>query len=169
MTENIIYNNIQSLRANPETCNAGKKWELHEDELFIALMKENKSHQEIATEFKRTVGGIRARVIDKLILPEYNSENVVELAKKYNFEDSEFLHRLLQSRIQKNENSRISLKILETEPKEVYEQKKLERKIERKKIKTAGGEKYFELLQNIVERLERIERKLDGYDFKEEE
>ena len=160
----MTENNIQSLRANLETCNTWKKWKVHEDELLLALMEENKSHQDIVTELKRTVGAIRARVIDKLILPEYNSENVVELAKKYNFEDSKFLHRLLQSRVQMNENARISLKILQTEPKEDYAPMKLERK-----IKTAGGEKYFELLQNIVERLERIEKKIDGYDFKEDE
>jgi Mor family transcriptional regulator len=169
MTENKFYDNIQSLRANPETCNAWKKWEAHEDELLLTLMKENKKHDDIALELKRTIGSIRAKIIDKLILPEYNSENVVELAKKYKFENSDLLHRLLQSRIQKQENSRMSMKILDTVPKEEYEQKKLDKKIEMKKIKTAGGEKYFEVLQNIVERLERIEKKIDGYDFKVDE
>ena len=38
---------------------------------------------------------------------------------------------------------------------------------ERKKIKTVGGQKYYDLLENIIERLERIEKKIDSYEFTE--
>lgn len=168
-----MYTNCQELRLNPETCNVGKKWDTHEDELLVKLVNDNKYHEEIAKEFKRTVGSIRSRIIDKIIFPEYNNENISELAKKYNFNDVEYLERIIKARIAREErckeNSRISKEILENETKKDYDlrmqEKKLNKKIERNQIKKAGGEKYYELLLNIVERLERIERKIDGYDF----
>lgn len=171
-----MYKNCQELRLNPETCNAGKKWEINEDELLIKLFNKDKSYEEIAKEFKRTVGSIRARIFDKIIFPEYNKENIKELAEKYKFDDVEYLERMIKARITREErskeNSRISKEILENETKEDYDmrmqeikEKKLNKRIERKEIKTAGGEKYYKLLLNIVERLERIEKKIDGYDF----
>lgn len=169
-----MYNNIQELRLNPETCNAGKKWETEEDELLVKLVNENKSHQEIAIEFKRTEGSIRARIIDKILFSEYNNENITELAKKYNFNDIEYLERCIKVRIAKKENAIIAENIISNETKEEYEERmekikkeKLNKKIERNQIRKAGGEKYYELLLNIIERLERIEKKIDGYDFTE--
>jgi Mor family transcriptional regulator len=169
-----MYKHCQELRLNPSTCNAGKKWETEEDELLVKLVNENKSHQEIAIEFKRTEGSIRARIIDKILFPEYNNENITELAKKYNFNDVEYLERCIKVRIAKKENAIIAENIIENETKEEYEERmekikkeKLNKKIERNQIRKAGGEKYYELLLNIVERLERIEKKIDGYDFTE--
>jgi Mor family transcriptional regulator len=169
-----MYKHCQELRLNPSTCNAGKKWETEEDELLVKLVNENKSHQEIAIEFKRTEGSIRARIIDKILFPEYNNENITELAKKYNFNDIEYLERCIKVRIAKKENAIIAENIISNETKEEYEERmekikkeKLNKKIERNQIRKAGGEKYYELLLNIVERLERIEKKIDGYDFTE--
>jgi len=96
-----MYKHCQELRSNPETCNAGKKWETNEDELLIKLVNENKSHQEISIELKRTEGSIRARIIDKILFPEYNNENITELAKKYKFNDVEYLERCIKVRIAK--------------------------------------------------------------------
>jgi Mor family transcriptional regulator len=171
-----MYTNCEKLRSNPETCNAGKKWDTDEDELLIKLFNENKSYEEIAKEFKRTVGSIRARIIDKIIFPEYNNDNFNELAEKYKFDDVLYLERIIKAQIAKKErskeNSIITKKLFENETKEDYDirmqeikEKKLNKKIEKKEIKAAGGQKYYELLLNIVERLERIEKKIDGYDF----
>tara|TARA_B100000795_G_C22803381_1_gene443228 strand:+ start:508 stop:996 length:489 start_codon:yes stop_codon:yes gene_type:complete len=162
-----MYKKLQELKSNPETCNVGKKWEIDEDELLVKLLNENKSHQEIAIEFKRTEGGIRARIIDKIIFPEYNNENITEFAKKYKFDDIEYLERCIKGKIAKKEKSIIAKKIIENETKEEYEErvkkykdKKLNKLIELKEIKAAGGEKYYQLLQNIVERLKIIESKI---------
>jgi len=152
-----MYKHCQELRSNPETCNAGKKWETNEDELLIKLVNENKSHQEIAKEFKRTVGSIRARIMDKIIFPEYNNENIKELAEKYKWSDVEYLEKCMKCKMSSLEEKEKQSKMLS--------QEKFEKKIERKKIKTAGGQKYYDLLENIIERLERIEKKIDGYDF----
>ena len=162
-----MYKNLQELRLNPETYNAGKKWETNDDELLIKLFNEDKSYQEIAKEFKRTIGSIRARIIDKIIFPEYNKENIKELAEKYKFDDVEYLERIIKARIAKEEKSKIAKKILENETKEDYNIRMLNKKIEINQIKKAGGEKYYDLLLNIVERLERIEKKIDRYEFTE--
>ena len=169
-----MYKNIQELKSNPETSNAGKKWETEEDELLVKLVNEDKSYEEIAKEFKRTVGSIRARIIDKIIFPEYNNENISELAKKYNFNDVEYLERCMKVRIAKKENAINTENIISNETKEEYEKRmeeikkeKVNKLIEKEKIKAAGGQKYYDLLENIVERLERIEKKIDGYEFTE--
>ena len=157
---NNIY--FQELRSNPDTCNAGKKWYDDDDELLVKLMNENKPYEEIAFEFKRTIGSIRARVIDKIILKEYDGENIEELARKYKFDDSKYLEKCIKASIQKN-----NISIIDKETYEERKEKNKQKKIERTEIKAAGGEKYYNLLLNIVERLERIEKKLDGYDFTE--
>ena len=145
----------------------GNKWETNDDELLIKLFNEDKSYQEIAKEFKRTIGSIRAWIIDKIIFPEYNKENIKELAEKYKFDDVEYLERIIKARIAKEEKSKIAKKILENETKEDYNIRMLNKKIEINQIKKAGGEKYYDLLLNIVERLERIEKKIDSYEFTE--
>ena len=145
----------------------GNKWQTNDDELLIKLFNEDKSYQEIAKEFKRTIGSIRARIIDKIIFPEYNKENIKELAEKYKFDDVEYLERIIKARIAKEEKSKIAKKILENETKEDYNIRMLNKKIEINQIKKAGGEKYYDLLLNIVERLERIEKKIDSYEFTE--
>ena len=91
-----MYKNLQELRLNPETYNAGKKWETHEDELLVKLVNEDKSYEEIAKEFKRTVGSIRSRIMDKIIFPEYNKENIKELAEKYKWNDVEYLEKCMK-------------------------------------------------------------------------
>jgi hypothetical protein len=61
-------------------------------------MEENKSYDDIAIEFKRTIGGIKSRVLDKIIFPEYNEDNVVELAKKYSYDDVEYFKKCLENK-----------------------------------------------------------------------
>ena len=67
-------------------------------------------------QFKRTIGSIRARVIDKFIVKEYDGENIEELARKYKFDDSEYLEKCIKAIIQKNNISIID--------KETYEERK---------------------------------------------
>lgn len=107
-----------------------KKWETYEDALLIMHMKEGNTYEEIAKKFKTNVDSVKERVISKIILPEY-SENIKELAEKYKFEDSDYLKRRLECN-QKKEATR------------------------KKTLFT--GEKYYEILQNIMERLDRIEK-----------
>ena len=86
---------VTSLRNNEETTNVGKKWYIEEDEKLVQEIHDNKSYEEIALEHKRTVTGIKSRVISHIIYPKYKENNMdiekisleynidIELLKKY--------------------------------------------------------------------------------------
>jgi hypothetical protein len=86
---------VTSLRNNEETTNVGKKWYIEEDEKLVQEIHDNKSYEEIALEHKRTVTGIKSRVISNIIYPKYKENNMdiekisleynidIELLKKY--------------------------------------------------------------------------------------
>ncbi len=57
--------------------------------------------------------------------------------------------------------------IIRKKRKRKAKQNVITRKVWKKKIKTTGGQKYYDLLENIIERLERIEKKIDSYEFTE--
>jgi Mor family transcriptional regulator len=90
-----MYNNSAKLQDNAETSNHGKKWNIEDDLKLIKYMEENKSYEDIAIDFKRTIGSIKSRVLDKIIFLEYNDDNVEELAKKYCY-DVEYLKKCLE-------------------------------------------------------------------------
>ena len=50
--------------ANPTLTNIGKKWSKSEEADLLNRISKGESIQQIATEFKRTTGGIRGRLID---------------------------------------------------------------------------------------------------------
>ena len=81
------YRNYSILKENPDTANVGNKWEVDDDAKLRMYIKENKSYEEIAFKLKRTVGGISARVLNNIILPEYNGLNYNELIEKYNIKN----------------------------------------------------------------------------------
>jgi len=93
-----MYKNIMKLQSNDETSNCGKSWNNEDDLKLIKYVEENKSYKDIAIEFKRTIGSIRSRVLDKIIFPEYNDDNVAELAKKYNYDDVGYLKKCLENK-----------------------------------------------------------------------
>lgn len=58
------------LRSNDETSNVGTKWTIEEDAKLVQEITENKTYEEIALEHKRTVLGIKLRVISHIIYPK---------------------------------------------------------------------------------------------------
>jgi hypothetical protein len=93
-----MYGNIMKLQSNDETSNCGKRWNIEDDLKLIKYMEENKSYDDIAIEFKRTIGSIKSRVLDKIIFSEYNEENCQELAKKYRYDDVEYFKKCLENK-----------------------------------------------------------------------
>jgi len=93
-----MYNNLIKFQSNDETSNCGKRWNIEDDLKLIKYMEENKSYYDIAIEFKRTIGSIKSRVLDKIIFLEYNDDNVEELANKYSYEDVDYLKRCLENK-----------------------------------------------------------------------
>ena len=55
------------LRSNDETSNVGTRWTIEEDNRLVEEIIENKTYEEIALEHKRTVFGIKLRVISHII------------------------------------------------------------------------------------------------------
>lgn len=141
-----IKNYIQELKLNPETVNVGKKWDVIEDELLKNLVNENiYSYEEIAREFKRTSGSIKARIIEKIIFLEYNNENSKELSEKYNF-DVDFLEKRMQYILEKKKEKNYKI---------------ASKNLNETKLEKINNDKYYELLENIIERLKKLEEKIN--------
>jgi len=96
-----MFKGIQDLRNNDETSRAGNKWLSDEDAKLCQEIKSNISYDDIALEHKRTLGGIKSRVISHIMYPKYKNENtsIDELASIYNIEKD-----LIEKYIQKIEN-----------------------------------------------------------------
>ena len=79
---------IRELQNNEETSRAGKKWLAEEDEKLLQEISDKKSFEEISLEHKRTITGIKFRVISHIIYPKYKNDNigVEELSVEYNIE-----------------------------------------------------------------------------------
>jgi len=71
-----------------ETSRAGIRWTKDEDNNLCQEIAENKSYEEIALIHKRTVTGIKSRVVTNIIFPKYKNENIsiIDLSSSYNIE-----------------------------------------------------------------------------------
>jgi ATP-dependent DNA helicase PIF1 len=68
----------KAIDKNPELINIGKKWSQEEESLLLQRIKENKSHNDISIEFKRTHGGSTSH-IKQLAIKYYNDEEPIEI------------------------------------------------------------------------------------------
>lgn len=95
------------MRNNEETNRAGSKWLKDEDEMLLKEIK-NKTYEEIALEHKRTVTGIKSRVISIVIYPilKKGNKNIVELADEYNI-DKELIEKYINKFDKKQESKEI--------------------------------------------------------------
>lgn len=109
---------LQEIRKNEETSRAGTKWTEEEDKQLLKSITDNKSYEEIALEHKRTIIGIKSRVIKEILYNKYKNENrdINELIKEYNL-DMDIVYRYINNYEKKQEIKKISLedkiKILE--------------------------------------------------------
>lgn len=195
------YCDYSLLRQNPDTANAGSKWSIEDDVNLRKYILENKSHDEIAFLFKRTLSSISSRVLNNIILPEYDGKNFSELITKYNIKDVAKFAKLtkmkydalkiseewsLKARLEdgdevdevddgENEETagaagaprvpKSDEKVLDEY--QEYRIRKAEEMKQKRELKLSGSNKYHKLLSDIIERLDRIEKKLEGYDFTE--
>ena len=79
---------MDNLRKNEETSRVGKKWTVEEDEELMKELNDKKSYEEIALNHKRTIGGIKSRVICNILYLHYKdkSKTIEELSLEYNIE-----------------------------------------------------------------------------------
>ena len=83
--------NMQELRSKEETLNVGTKWTIEEDNKLVQEIANNKAYEEIALEHKRTILGIKIRVISCIIYPKIKDCLVIDiqgLSVKYKIDES---------------------------------------------------------------------------------
>ena len=100
---------------NEETSRAGSKWSPEEDEKLVKKFTDKKTFEEIALEHKRTIGGIKSRIISHILYKEYKdgTKTIDDLSKEYNIEID-----LLNKYINKLENkNKVIIKSYEEKPK----------------------------------------------------
>jgi hypothetical protein len=83
-----MFKEMVSLRNNEETSRVGKKWLQEEDEELMREISDKKTFEEIALNHKRTIGGIKSRVISNILYLQYKnkSKTIEELSSEYNIE-----------------------------------------------------------------------------------
>jgi predicted RNA-binding protein Jag len=104
--------NDKQIKNNEEQSRIGVKWMPEEDAKLELEINEKKSYEEIALEHKRTILGIKLRVIHKIIYPKYkNNIDINDLSIEYNI-DIEYLQKILNNIDIKNtiKNNKITAK-----------------------------------------------------------
>ena len=87
---------MQSLINYEETSRVGKRWTEDEDNILVQELK-TKTYEEIAHEHKRTITGIKSRVISRIIYPKYKDtieDDIEEISVAYNI-DSEIIRKYI--------------------------------------------------------------------------
>ena len=100
---------MDNLRNKEETSRVGKKWLLEEDEELMKELIDKKSYEEIALNHKRTIGGIKSRVICNILYLQYKdkSKTIEELSLEYNIENDlviKYINKMGNKDFGKNDN-----------------------------------------------------------------
>ena len=80
---------ISDLMSNEEKLSrVGKKWLPEEDVILVKEITDKKTFEDIALEHKRTIIGIKSRVISQILYPKYKNDNISldDLSSEYNIE-----------------------------------------------------------------------------------
>ena len=84
-----MFTEMANLRKNEETSRIGAKWSNEEVEELMKELNDKKSYEEIALNHKRTIGGIKSRVICNILYLHFKdkSKTIEELSLEYNIEN----------------------------------------------------------------------------------
>lgn len=106
---------MDNLRKNEETSRVGKKWAVEEDEELMKELNDKKSYEEIALNHKRTIGGIKSRVICNILYLHYKdkSKTIEELSLEYNIENDLVLKYInkMDNKMEIKKDSEIKTKV----------------------------------------------------------
>jgi len=142
---------MANLRKNEETSRIGKKWSNEEDEELMKELIDKKSYEEIALNHKRTIGGIKSRVICLILYLQYKdkSKTIEELSLEYNIENDLVLKYINKMKI-KDSNESTILKYID------------KKEIKDSEIKTRVNiEILYEKIISLENKMLSIEQKLD--------
>jgi hypothetical protein len=84
-----MFAEMANLQKNEETSRIGKKWLQEEDDKLLRELYDKKTYEEIALNYKRTIGGIKSRVVCNILYLQYKNyrRTIEELALEYNIEN----------------------------------------------------------------------------------
>jgi hypothetical protein len=134
---------VSKLRDNEVTSRVGNKWTNEEDEKLIKEINDKNDYETIALEHKRTITGIKARIISHIIYPQYKDNmNIDDISNEYKIE-KEMINKYIN-------------KIKEKEMKPEIKEKEMKPEIKKKEMKPEI-KKLLEIETIII----RMEQKLD--------
>jgi len=143
---------MANLRKNEETSRIGAKWSVEEDEELMKELIDKKSYEEIALNHKRTIGGVKSRVICNVLYLQYKdkSKTIEELSLEYNIENDLVLKYINKVKIKDSNESNI-LKYID------------KKEINDSEIKTKVNiEILYDKIISLENRMLSIEKKLDA-------
>ena len=146
-----MFKGVKDLRKNEETSRAGNKWLPEEDDKLVQEISDKKSFEDIALEHKRTIGGIKSRVISQILYPKYKNDNIGldELSSEYKIE-KELVEKYI-NKIETNNAIKKSVEQNNSDSKEESDEAKP--KTNRKLL--------FEKITSLETKMLTIEQKLD--------
>ena len=104
-----MFKEIVSLRNNEETSRVGKKWLQEEDEELMRELSDKKTFEEIALNHKRTIGGIKSRVISNILYLQYKdgTKTIEDLSSEYNIENDLIIKYINKMEIKNPNNEKV--------------------------------------------------------------
>ena len=148
---------MDNLRKNEETSRVGKKWTVEEDEELMKELNDKKSYEEIALNHKRTIGGIKSRVICNILYLHYKdkSKTIEELSLEYNIE-IDLVLKYINKRDNKMEikDSNESTIVKYIDKKEIKKDSEIKTKV--------NIEILYDKIISLENRMLSIEKKLDA-------
>jgi hypothetical protein len=147
-----MFTEMANLRKNEETSRIGQKWLQEEDEELMKELIDKKSYEEIALNHKRTIGGIKSRVICLILYLQYKdkSKTIEELSLEYNIENDLVLKYINKMKI-KDSNESTILKYID------------KNEIKDSEIKTKVNiEILYDKIISLENKMLSIEQKLDN-------
>jgi hypothetical protein len=104
-----MFKEMVSLRNNEETSRVGKKWLQEEDEELMREISDKKTFEEIALNHKRTIVGIKSRVISNILYLQYKdgTKTIEELSSEYNIENDLIIKYINKMEIKNPNNEKV--------------------------------------------------------------
>ena len=104
-----MFKEMVSLRNNEETSRVGKKWLQEEDEELMREISDKKTFEEIALNHKRTIVGIKSRVISNILYLQYKdgTKTIEDLSSEYNIENDLIIKYINKMEIKNPNNEKV--------------------------------------------------------------
>ena len=146
MANNMVrfQENMKKLRENPDTSRAGLKWDDSEDENVLSKLKSGMTVDDIAKALKRTANSIKTRIIMNAVKQiDEESKNKDEVLKELNITEAD-IKEYTEKKQQRDE-----------------QQKNFVNSMITKNIYNPTIRDNYQLLKEILNRINKIEEKLN--------